>query len=447
MNEPASFVSVFDPLSRAVMVLDAVEHDRLPTSPQQHSVDFANHTRRISGAFYNIAGLLYQAAQYANAVPFLLKSCQLGVKALRLPRPVKETPNESRDKEWSLLEEQLFRRWEILGACYWKNGDRKNAYVSFKQSIYTFPFQSSGLISQSDHLSPESLFSTSASPSVKKLISLIDRVSYIGACRLSLPADQISLLSQHPSHESDPIVLEPSITGALLERQLVSLEPSQWQESVRAVSIKIIHDILSVYSKEGVGAGSLGASSMPVRGARVLVRLLELLYWEHTDTLCTSLGFGSVGDIAEKIETLLGSDVRTLPLCFPMIIFLIVCLPRQVLGKDAHLARYASQYRISVHLWMVLHVHRRAESADACQIAIISQHSDNACKLLGELLSQEAQEGTIDRTIPPGQNRAARRRVISKEAPAKTGPTLNLFTPKPRRSGKFCPLDALYDPC
>ena len=82
----------------------------------------ANYMRCVSGAFYNLAGTLFQATRYGAAVPFLKESCALGGKALRLPRPVSKSANE---KEWQQLEEQLFRRWELLGACYSKNGDRK----------------------------------------------------------------------------------------------------------------------------------------------------------------------------------------------------------------------------------------------------------------------------------------------------------------------------------
>ena len=82
----------------------------------------ANYMRCVSGAFYNLAGSLFQATRYGAAVPFLKESCVLGRKALRLPRPVSKLTNE---KEWQQLEEQLFRRWELLATCYSKNGDRK----------------------------------------------------------------------------------------------------------------------------------------------------------------------------------------------------------------------------------------------------------------------------------------------------------------------------------
>lgn len=58
-------------------------------------------------------------------MPFLVESCALGAKALRMPRPEPLTSNENREKEWRQLEEQLFRRWELLAVCYSKNGDRK----------------------------------------------------------------------------------------------------------------------------------------------------------------------------------------------------------------------------------------------------------------------------------------------------------------------------------
>jgi len=33
--------------------------------------------------------------------------------------------------EWDQLEEQLYRRWELLAVCYSNNGDRKVISVSF----------------------------------------------------------------------------------------------------------------------------------------------------------------------------------------------------------------------------------------------------------------------------------------------------------------------------
>ena len=90
----------------------------------------ANYMRCVSGAFYNLAGSLFQATRYGAAVPFLKESCALGGKALRLPRHVSKSAMKTNEKEWQQLEEQLFRRWELLAACYLKNGDRKVGNLS-----------------------------------------------------------------------------------------------------------------------------------------------------------------------------------------------------------------------------------------------------------------------------------------------------------------------------
>ena len=125
VTNPQTFVPAFEHLKLATTILSTVPLSRFPSDSPDESVDIANYTRCISGAFYNLAGSLYQAMRYGSAVPFLVESCQLGAKALRLPRQRPEQVNEAREKEWKQLEEQLFRRWELLGVCYSKNGDRK----------------------------------------------------------------------------------------------------------------------------------------------------------------------------------------------------------------------------------------------------------------------------------------------------------------------------------
>lgn len=131
VNDPSTFVPAFEHLSHAVRILDSIPSDRFPLSPsEEEAVDIANYTRCVSGAFYNLACSLYQVSKYGNAVPFLVKSCELGGKALRLPRIAQRVPNEARQMEWTQLEEQLFRRWELLAVCYSKNGDRKVCFFS-----------------------------------------------------------------------------------------------------------------------------------------------------------------------------------------------------------------------------------------------------------------------------------------------------------------------------
>ena len=127
VQDPQTFIPAFEYLSTAAAILDAISIDSSSADADGEIVDMANYMRCVSGAFYNVAGSLYQATRYGAAVPFLKQSCALGARAIGLPRPVCKSGNE---KEWQQLEEQLFRRWELLALCYSKNGDRKVGTLS-----------------------------------------------------------------------------------------------------------------------------------------------------------------------------------------------------------------------------------------------------------------------------------------------------------------------------
>jgi separase len=65
-----------------------------------------------------------------GAVRFLKEGCALGERALVLRRrggdEIEQTGGEGNGVEgWKLLREQLYRRWELLGICYSKMGERR----------------------------------------------------------------------------------------------------------------------------------------------------------------------------------------------------------------------------------------------------------------------------------------------------------------------------------
>ena len=93
----------------------------------------ANYTRCAAGVNHHFASQLYQSGRYDHTIRFLEESCRLGQQALDLYHAAKTTgatdatEGENADKEevWKQLEEQLSRRWELLGVCQAKTGDRK----------------------------------------------------------------------------------------------------------------------------------------------------------------------------------------------------------------------------------------------------------------------------------------------------------------------------------
>jgi separase len=187
----------------------------------------------------------------------------------------------------------------------------QNSYHALLQAIHTFPFFSSGLTAQSDSLAPDALFGQSASSVVKQLASLVDRLSYLGTCELLLPMEEVSLksavnlaLTPGTSQGANPSIVDPRIVGALLERQLDSLEPSRWKESVHGVFVQLLQDALDVYRVEDVADSSSG---MPVRRARVLVRCMEFVYRDQGQDGWSAFGFANVDEMGCEIERLVMS--------------------------------------------------------------------------------------------------------------------------------------------
>lgn len=154
---------------------------------------------------------------------------------------------------------------------------------------------------------------------------MVDRVSFIGSCELLLPTEEVSLKSAvncaatpESSHGANPTTIDPRIVGALLERQLDSLEPSRWKESVQRVFVRLLRDALDVYR-----VVEDDSNGMPVRRARVLVRCMEFVYRDpsHGQDGWSAFGFENVDEIGSEIERLVMMSVRFFPF-FVVVVFL-----------------------------------------------------------------------------------------------------------------------------
>ena len=186
---------------------------------------------------------------------------------------------------------------------------------------------------------------------MKQLVSLVDRVSYIGSCELLLPTEEVSLKSAvncaatpESSHGANPTIVDPRIVGALLERQLDSLEPSRWKEGVQSVFVQLLRDALDVYR-----VVEDGSNGMPVRRARVLVRCMEFVYRDpshgHGQDGWSAFGFENVDEIGGEIERLVMMPVRFF-LFFPLFVFLPFIPNLSFLYKSRTLGR--------IHFWPVM---------------------------------------------------------------------------------------------
>ncbi|GLB42455.1 putative peptidase family C50 [Lyophyllum shimeji] len=385
-SDPRTYVPAYDTLTKATQLVEPRVAD--PT------IDAPNYLRCISGAFHNIAGTLYQAGRHGSAVGFLKDACALGARALELRRStgttsaVQRGDRDARTEEgWKQLDEQLYRRWELLGVCYSKIGDRKQALQAFLRCVKTFPYCAAGFAARTAETTLPALFELSSG--TKQLGTIVDRVTHLSGCELLLHPTAVSLVSLQIS--------DPGVTGALLERQIDSLESSRWKEGVPAITAQLLKDALQVYRMD-----------MPVRRARVLVKCMDFTYHAGPGVMVGMDSPEIMGGEVEKL--LLGEDC----------------------GQDMGLAGFCVQYRAAARLWRALHAHRRM---DAKQSTLMGYHSEEACKLLKTVLGATAEQKSARKSSPkqivapkktalgpPARTRSTRKTVVAREP----------VTPKPK---------------
>ncbi|KAH7890369.1 peptidase family C50-domain-containing protein [Phlebopus sp. FC_14] len=393
--------------------------------------------RCISGTLHNLGGTLYTAGRHGGAVRFLKEGCALGRRALDLrAQSVTQmenlTPKETSDKDvdderdddsWKQLEQQLFRRYELLGLCYTKIGERKLAYGSFIESVRIFPY-----IHFTSIICPRDPFVAGPHLPLQQLVSIIERLTYIGTCELFLPPAEISLRHVLRARTSPAIPLSArslpvesemiaSITGAVLGRQLATLENLIHKEGVRETMGQILCDLLSIYEPNWA----------PLKRAGVLVSALGIL-WRDSKIVVQMLGTEENQSAADKI----GAEILELLSCGDA-------------TSDPSSASLIAQYSLSVHLWLALYAYRHSTTT---MLTAVTAHVGHACRVLGGLLpsveSRSASNG--DPSIKRASETKMKTSVMKKGRPAAratakaatiTGKTVQATRPSRSRKGNL----------
>ena len=261
-------------------------------------IDFANLARCISGSAYNCAGAIYKAGFGAEAIGFLVMACEVGREALKEVGEKFVGENEF----WVALREGLSKRWELLGSCWSKKGDKvvsegclsvlglgrrwdgkgretneeRTGLTRSPLLCFLFAFTRFSIHQQQSHSSlisailalPPSTFSLLSTlssksslsevflhPDLVQLAALIVRVTIVAVLDLSLPPSEVSL------HSYLSPGMDTTAMGAILEHQVAALEGLGSSSSLggaSTASVKVIEDALGVY--EG--------SEFPVRRIR-----------------------------------------------------------------------------------------------------------------------------------------------------------------------------------
>ncbi|KAI6127502.1 peptidase family C50-domain-containing protein [Pisolithus croceorrhizus] len=335
-------------------------------------LDSANFFRCISGAFHNLGGTLYKADKHGGAIRFLKQGCIVGMRALNFVRwtsdevDAQEKENERNKEGWRQLEEQLFRRYELLGVCYLKIGDRKLSLEAFIQSVRTFPYALFPSIVASDPFEGDNGL-------LKQLASVVERLTYIASCELFLPSEQVSLrhvleasnaryiriiIDGEPTCTLDDVQSRAAITGTLLERQLKTLESVVHKDGARTTMLYILRDLLAVYD----------AQWAPARRAGAILCGLNLL-WRDRASATEDSGNGSYRLDAEAM----GREVLAL-------------VEREPPPVDAGFTSLMPKYALSARLWLSLHSYGQLPAGPEMTSAVTT-HIERACQVLLGLLN------------------------------------------------------------
>ncbi|KZT09299.1 uncharacterized protein LAESUDRAFT_696004 [Laetiporus sulphureus 93-53] len=377
MRDMDSYQRVWEMLERAKeLVFHHLPDVNASNSAQAESFkegdpSIANSIRCIAGAFHNVAGVLYHADRFSHAVRFLIESCELGRMALRMHYSSRSSKvgEDGDDEVWAQLEEQLWRRWELLGVCQAKTGDRKLAYQAFIDCIKDFPFGRTSL--QEDIQSTSVLSVFEQSPMVKRLGELIDRVTYRSICDFFMDPRAFSArmwFANGPLHSVLSAGLEETncIVGALLERQAAGLGKIRWKEGVSWAIAELLKDALALYVPH----------EHPIRRARVLISLLETGYYvDGEDKRRRTLG-STTEEIGQEVQSLL-LDMAA--------------------SSDSGLSPCRSGYLVTLHLWLAFHAHRDSQQ-DRGHLAAVVSHAQEACKILKKLLSKGPRPSLMKRS-------------------------------------------------
>ena len=326
--------------------------------------------RLLSTSFYNPAGILYNAANYAEAAVFLQFAVDTDDESLQLlPSNNEQQQQQQQEPDTVLSKRQdgLNKKLEYLAVAYRFAEEKRASLQSYRRLLFSHASVLGQTISR--QVSRCSIDEAFRSSSLKGLSSSIKAVVDLSVHELGFDMglhDQDHSLT-HALLRSTRI--ESGVKGAILEYALSLLEARSHLSNAARAIINIHNALLEIYA----------AAEFPLRRARTLARRLD------TDVLSNALLL-SEEDIAN-----LQTDA-------------LACLDGEALGKDQGLLAFQAQYRCSVLLSTALHTRLRQPFDDP---QVVAAKVDSACKVLSSALaasSKAAQSATTlsSRSSPNG---------------------------------------------
>lgn len=275
------------------------------------------------------------------------------------------------------------------------------AYEAFRNCIAAYPFHSSArgstFIERTGTCSPTTLWD--GSPSTKHIASVVDRMTYTGVCDLLLPIEAVSLKSWSPRLPNglNKDLDKFSIVGALLERQVESLESSKWKPAIQGAMGKLLQDAMKVY----------GRQKMPIRKARVIIKCLELASSANGKGPCI---VDDIEHYALEADGLLQVTVGPIAAIIPA---RTDAFHLQDLGQDTGLAGLCAQYRAALKLRLAHSMHQQMPTSQSSNSRIVA-YVEGACSILKGILSPLPRQSLAGPSSPLASKSRGTRRVTGK---------------------------------
>lgn len=178
------------------------------------------------------------------------------------------------------------------------------------------------------------------------------------------------------------------IIGAILARQLTTLESIGHKDGAREARRRVLEDLLSVYD----------ASWALVQRARVLVTALGVAWRDGQSEVDASARFG-VDQMGQEVLELLAREVGVL--------FHVDLVDRRLLPqtlKASHsegVANPVPHLKLGAYMWLALHAYRRAP-AGAEMMQAVGTHVEAAYNVLDEFLRGKPVTHVSPRGKPAG---------------------------------------------
>ncbi|SNX84974.1 related to Separin [Melanopsichium pennsylvanicum] len=391
--------------------------------------------RLLSTSFYNPAGILYNAANYAEAAEFLQLAVDCDDESMQLMSSDQLDAAEQQEfKAATTKREEAFnKKLEYTAVAHRFAGSKSEALRIYRRLL---PSLASAVSKRLHQLASSSSIDESfRSSEVKALVTSTKAIVDLSVHELSFDMDLQKEEHSLTNWLLGCTALMPSVKGAILEQAASLLDArSHLSSSFRAID-NIHQALLQIYD----------AASFPLRRARILARKLEMDVLSHALVL------------SEYEVARLENDA-------------IACLDSEELGQDVGLHRFKAQYRCSTLLSAALHARLR-QPFDSPRT--LEAKVESACKGLSSALTPSSKAATprtpqATRTSPksaavtpivtsmargaprraaaaPGRNATARKPLGQRSAPPQTPatPTADPITP-PSKTGKpIFDIDAL----